>query len=189
MKVTSIILAVAVNAANEDDKKVPPRRPEQRLARLNQFSAEWLDDNVPNLPSIQSWKNKFEKNAERILRAYNRPECGFFDPNVLPHGGPDANVDLRPNLSPRRPITDDRKRRETDPTDGGMIDENGFLRYDKTNPLRGIKQITTGYRKWAERYINECWGQRKHKYQITRMNSWWTLLSDHYKAHAQQYGL
>jgi hypothetical protein len=42
-------------------------------------------------------------------------------------------------------------------------------RYDSNNPMRGIKQITTGFRKWAQRYIAECHGQRKFFYQEKRM--------------------
>lgn len=42
-------------------------------------------------------------------------------------------------------------------------------RYNTENPLIGIKQITTGFRKWAERYIGECHGQRKFQYQKKRM--------------------
>jgi len=174
MKVTAIVLATTVAA---DDKKVPPRRPEQRLNRLIQFSHEWLTDNLPNLPSVNSWKNKFENNAGRMLAAYEREECGYFDPDNLPHGGPDPNPELRPNLKPRNRRSDD-----GDQTDGGLYDEDGFMRYDKTNPMVGIKQITTGFRKWAERYINECHGQRKYKYQVDRMNKWFTTLGRHYVA-------
>ena len=43
------------------------------------------------------------------------------------------------------------------------------VRYDTQNPLVGVKQITTGFRKWAERYIAECHGQRKFQYQRKRM--------------------
>ena len=47
-------------------------------------------------------------------------------------------------------------------------------------PLIGIKQITTGYRKWAQRYINECHGQRKTKNQVVRMTKWFDLLGRHW---------
>jgi hypothetical protein len=172
MKVTAVVLAATATA---QDKKVPPRTPEQRLNRLVQFSHEWLDDNVPDLASLQSWKNKFQNNADRMSAAFNRDICGYFDPDNKPHGGPDPNPELRPNLKPRM-------RRDTtgDETDGGLYDEEGFMRYDKSNPIRGIKQITTGYRKWSERYINECHGQRKYKYQKQRMQKWFTTLGNHY---------
>ena len=49
-QVTAVVLAATATA---QDKKVPPRTPEQRLNRLVQFSHEWLDDNVPDLASLQ----------------------------------------------------------------------------------------------------------------------------------------
>merc|ERR1711990_947878 len=107
MKVSSVVLVTL--AAADKDKKVPPRTPAQRLNRLQIFSAEWLNDNLPSLPSRENWISKFEINAERMMDAFQRPHCGFFDPS-LPFGGPDANPELRPNLTPRR-TTDDRKRR------------------------------------------------------------------------------
>ena len=39
-----------------------------------------------------------------------------------------------------------------------------LTRYDRENPLIAIRQITTGFRKWAERYIAECHGQRVYRY-------------------------
>ena len=113
-----------------------------------------------------------------MLAAYNREECGYFDPNNLPHGGPDPNPELRPDLKPRRQRRSDSS--NEDPTDGGLYDEEGFMRYDKNNPMVGIKQITTGFRKWAQRYINECYGQRKYKFQVNRMNRWFQTLGQHY---------
>jgi len=107
--------------------------------------------------------------------AFNRDICGYFDPLNMPHGGPDPNPELRPNMAPRM-----RRDATGDETDGGLYDEEGFMRYDKGNPIRGIKQITTGYRKWSERYINECNGQRKYKYQKTRMQKWFNKLGYHY---------
>lgn len=176
MKVSSVVLVALASAS---DKKVPPRTPKQRLNRLQIFSKEWLNDNLPNLPSKENWIAKFEVNAERMLDAYARDNCGFFDPS-LPYGGPDANPELRESGRPRRPTN--RKRRSDDESDGFTDEFGELLRYDKNQPLVGIKQITTGYRKWAERYINECWGQRKHNYQVNRMNRWFKILGDHYVA-------
>jgi len=51
----------------------------------------------------------------------------------LPHGGPDPNPNLRPGGRPRN-----RRQAEEDyeSADGSLV------RYDKTNPMTGIKQIT-----------------------------------------------
>lgn len=180
MKVSSVVLVALASADKE--KKVPPRTPIQRLNRLQIFSEEWLNDNLGSLPSKETWIQKFQINAGRMLTAYERPKCGFFDAS-LPYGGPDPNPELRPDLKPRRPL--DRKRRSDNDSDDYYDETGELLRYDKNNPMIGIKQITTGYRKWAERYINECWGQRKHNYQINRMNKWFEILGKHYVATQQ----
>jgi len=173
MKVSAIILATVANG--QDEKKVPPRHPEQRLKRLQQFSEEWMNDNLPLLPSHDAWVQKFKTNAGRMLNAFNRPTCGYYDATNLPHGGPDPNPELRESLKPRRQRRSEDEEEET-------YEEGMLVRYDKNNPLRGIKQITTGYRKWAERYINECWGQRKSQFQIKRMNKWFQALGNHWTA-------
>ena len=41
------------------------------------------------------------------------------------------------------------------------------------------KQITTGFKKWAERYIAACSGQKKHNYQFRRMEKWNNILQAH----------
>ena len=95
-----------------------------------------------------------------------QPRCSFYDSDLLPHGGP----------SP------DRKRRDVSKSDG--FDEimamllgdstgfergrNGSDRYDRENPLKGAKQITTGFRKWAERYISDCYGQKTFQHHVKR---------------------
>ena len=147
MKLSVALIAVAA----AEDKKVPPRHPLQRLNRLTEFSAEILDDWFGFVPSVDAWKNKFARNAERMERNFNRgnQRCGFYDADLLPHGGPE------------------RKRRS---------DDDFEIRYDREDPATGIKQITTGYRKWAERYLSQCSGQRLYQYQVDRMNKWNAIL-------------
>ena len=76
MKIAAI-LAVAAHA-QDDDRKVPPRHPLQRLDRLVQFSHELLNDWYNWLPSQQAWKDKFERNAERMGINFERgnQRCG-----------------------------------------------------------------------------------------------------------------
>ena len=79
----------------------------------------------------------------------------FYDENQLPHGGPEPS--------------DDRKRRDLDI----------FDRYDREDPAVGTKQITTGFRKWAERFLSACSGQRNYNYQVNRMQKWNNALQMH----------
>ena len=141
----AVIVAVA---SAQGEKKVPPRHPLQRLNRLTEFTAEIMNDWFSFLPSQQAWIAKFERNAERMERNFNRgnQRCGFYDENQLPHGGP----------------SDDRKRRDADDVD----------RYDREDPSVGVKQLTTGFSKWAVRYLSQCSGQKNFKYQVNRMTKW-----------------
>ena len=146
-------LLFAVAAA--EDKKVPPRHPLQRLNKLVEFSEEILNEWYSFLPSKDAWVAKFAANAERMERNFNRgnQRCGYYDESSE-HGGPaDA----------------ERKRREL----------NDMDRYNREDPTEGTKQITTGFRKWAERYISQCSGQRQYQHQINRMNKWNNLLQGH----------
>merc|ERR1711892_1058643 len=142
-------LLFAVAAA--DDKKVPPRHPLQRLARLTEFTEEILNAWFSGLASKDAWVNKFANNAARMEANFNRGEqrCGHYDENQQ-HGGPE------------------RKRRE--------VDEE---RYNREDPVEGVRQLTTGYGKWAQRYMSQCSGQRQYQYQVNRMTKWNNLLQGH----------
>ena len=146
----SAALLFAVAAA--EDKKVPPRHPLQRLNKLVEFTEEILNGWFTFLPSKDAWVAKFANNAARMERNFNRgnQRCGFYEPQ-LPHGGPE------------------RKRRELDDVD----------RYNREDPSVGVKQLTTGYRKWAERYLSACSGQRQYSFQVNRMAKWNNLLQGH----------
>ncbi|CBY38796.1 unnamed protein product [Oikopleura dioica] len=159
----SIFTTFALAAAKEEGRKVPPRTPAQRLKKLGKFAAEWT---VTNLKERQAehWGRKFNNNIAKIEKRFK--VCGFFDPAV-PNGGP------RP-----ADYEAERKRRETgdDDEDVGFDalldgDEDEIdTRYDKTNPIRGIKQITNAFEKWSKRYIAEC--PRQPHTQVNRNKLW-----------------
>ena len=155
-------LLVAVATAQDGDRKVPPRHPIQRLNRLVEFTEEIMNDWFSFLPSQQAWINKFANNAERMERNFNRgnQRCGFYDEENLPHGGP----------------SDDRKRRDADDVD----------RYNREDPSEGIKQLTTGFSKWAQRYLSQCSGQRNYNFQVNRMAKWNDALQGHLAANAEE---
>merc|ERR1712178_335674 len=100
MKFSPAILVAVATA--QDEKKVPPRHPLQRLNRLVEFTEEIMNDWFTFLPSQQAWIDKFAKNAARMERNFNRgnQRCGFYDENNLPHGGPsDDRKDVTPMLT------------------------------------------------------------------------------------------
>ena len=143
MKLTQAFVVGLVAA----DKKVPPRHPLQRLEKLAEFSTEILNDWFGFMKGKDRWIEQFQKNADRMARNFQRGEqrCGFYDENQLPHGGPE------------------RRRRSGEDYD---------VKYNREDPSIGIKQITTGYRKWADRYLSQCAGQRNNNYIKNRMISW-----------------
>merc|ERR1711868_151190 len=69
MKFSPAILVAVASA--QDEKKVPPRHPLQRLNRLVEFTEEIMTDWFSFLPSQQAWIDKFATNAERMERNFN----------------------------------------------------------------------------------------------------------------------
>ena len=83
MKFGSIVLAGLVSASDED-RKVPPRHPLQRLDRLVEFSGEILNSGSFNNRGagwIRNWSRKFKVNGERMEKAFTRGQqrCGYYD--------------------------------------------------------------------------------------------------------------
>ena len=60
------------------------------------------------------------------------------------------------------------------------------FRINTEDPVEGTRQITTGFRKWAERYIGNCGGQRKNQHQVRRMNRWNQKLQQHLADHLNE---
>ena len=98
MKLSSAVSIFALASAQNDEKKVPPRHPMQRLNRLTEFSEEILTNHFDWLASQTSWINKFKKNSDRMGRNFERgnQRCGYYDETQLPHGGPEGNSPFSP---------------------------------------------------------------------------------------------
>jgi len=146
-------------------------QPPARLAKTSDNFKLWLNQNIVKESRRNRWSNHVDRLTENMNKAYNRPICGFYDSD-LTNGGPDPNPEHRPNGRPRKPI-EERRRRQVEDDD---------LRFDETNPLKGLKQITGKFEVWAERHINECGGQRKEGHIAKRMTNWVRKLSKHLEA-------
>merc|ERR1712176_1056406 len=70
---------------------------------------------------VKNWKNKFARNVARFERRFEL--CGYYDEFQLPHGGPESQ-------KTRRSAEDD---------------DELILKYDKSNPVRGLQQIFKGF--------------------------------------------
>lgn len=187
---------------NDDDRKVPHRHPLQRLWRLYQFSEEIIqshfyesDMRPGRLDSLRGRIGKWLYLAQRQSFLRSTKRCGFYN-DGLEHGGPsggednqaggianeqtqlnngDANLDVIPTdfeIYNPRPT---RRRRDADDDEFNFVDTE---RYDRDDPCRGIKQIMTGFRKWAERYIGGCGGQANHRHQVNRANKFYGIFKD-----------
>merc|ERR1711990_22131 len=132
---------------------------------------------------------KWQYLASRQSYLIGTKRRGFYDENKQ-HGGPtndnnaDNNIDnhtindinteqtqLTDNANEHSPdsmdINNPRPRR-SDEEDDDFFDFLDNERYDRVDPCRGIKQIETGFKKWAHRYIGGCGGQYSYKHQFNR---------------------
>ena len=137
-------------------------QPPKRLAKTSDNFKLWLEQNIQKASDRSRWSDRIDKMTANMLSAYDRENCGFYDES-LTNGGPDPNPELRPNGKPRK--TFERRRRQV---------EEDELRFDETNPVKGLKQITGKLGLWADRHINECGGQRRFNHINRRMEKWVT---------------
>ena len=112
-----------------------------------------------------------------MTEAYAK-DCHFFDPLVLPHGGPNPSSRRK-----RRAVFVqqelNRIARETKDNDSLDIFDQmeddfqrgvaGDMRALSNDPNLAWKQIGTGFRKWILRYISDCNGQKTFQYHTNRL--------------------
>jgi len=83
------------------------------------------------------------------------------------------------SLAVYNPRPNNRSRRGTEWEDDWEKEFN-FLdneRYDREDPCRGIRQIMTGFKKWAHRYIGNCGGQMNHRHQFKRADKFFEIFT------------
>ena len=146
-------VATIVAVASAQGEKKVP--PRHPLNRLNKLNKFAREWCTDNLTEKQAdnWIGKFDRNVGRFERRFEN--CGFYDENSE-HGGP-------------------RERREDD--------DDILPRYNKDQPLVGIKQITMGFKKWAERYVSGC--KLQPETQVRRSLKWFNQLSAKYVANEE----
>lgn len=113
MKLTAALLIAVASGepAVKVNRKVPPKHPRNRLARLNTFcdylfnKTGWIKGTRTNglIRFCNNWSEKMEDKVENS-------KCFFYDADQKPHGGPD------PNNTPDAPKQHHKK------WDTGMID-------------------------------------------------------------------
>merc|ERR1712193_32077 len=190
MKLSSTIL-FGVAAANietlyeNEDKKVPPRHPLQRLWRLYQFSEEIIQEHIQNSPGLVNRPKKVQRYRNRIGKwqylaarqsfMRNTKKCGFYDSDEFPHGGPEGTneapgdmVGPEQSLSQASENVASLEVYNPRPNRRSVDDDDEDLRYNRAEPCHGIRQIQSGFKKWAHRYIGNCGGQKQYEHQEKR---------------------
>lgn len=223
----ALATTIAVAAAQKNEKKVPPRHPLQRLAKLGVFYENFFEEMVEKEIMKQGEADRRTNRASTFLvsmeTAFNRPNCGYYSGEGK-HGGPDPKPEIKENGKPRNRRTadneDDLKEAAMEwCTDemadgyfiGGAYTEQSEANwaeccqldsefcmdraprsgaggnqkaYDRLSDNMSLKwrQITTGTRKWAQRYINNCHGQRKFNLASKRANKMYKIVNAKYFA-------
>jgi hypothetical protein len=213
MKLSAVVF-LGLAQAQTDEKVVPEKHPRQRLHRLNDFTDEILDQYFSFLPSQAAWKAKFVANSERMYASFQK--CGFFNREEVngqfvlggdtpqePHGGDNLDGTENDETNQHAASFDEiglggQKEHITyqggknNPGGSGKsrrsIDDMDVDRYNREDPCVGVRQIGTGYRKWAIRYLGRCGQQSEDKEKngvvvggnhVRRMGKWIYLLQRH----------
>merc|ERR1711981_377373 len=63
---------------------------------------------------------------------------------------------------------------------GGPEPDLDDVRYSDTDAIASIKGITSGIRKWSERYLADCGGQKNNEHLVNHANKWRAKLTKKY---------
>ena len=173
----------------EEDRKIPPRHPLQRLWRLYQYSEEiiqthFYESDIPagKLDRIRARIGKWMYLASRqsFLKcgSYNGIEANTIEneQSLLTNKDVPDDVEVPQELEiydPRPPRPN--RNRRSDDDDFNLLDNE---RYNREDPCEGIKQIMNGFRKWADRYLGSCRSQKTFRHQRHRANKYYKTFRD-----------
>ena len=136
MKVFNTIALVSGLVA-ADNKKVPPRTPDQRLNTLKRFYKTFVSTRIQQFrPSRAAYhKERIDMMTDAMMATFFKTKsdglrsCSFFDPNV-PNGGP------RPNNNGDADDTVGRKRRDVDAEDPFDVYEQNLQNGERSASVR-----------------------------------------------------
>lgn len=137
------VLAAFLTVAVLAEKKVPPKTPEERMAQLQSHISKLFQDHFGACKKAGQMEDKLTRVTNRALKAFNRSERECsFFDSSVEHGGP-----------------------EPEDVDDGT-------RYSDTDAVASVKGITSGIRKWSQRYLAACGGQKNHEHIVNHANKW-----------------
>ena len=195
-------LSLALFGVNAQEKAVPPRHPLERLDRtgcsnVNRIHLVW--SLVIFLSSTNQFWYRSSTTTDWSSFPLNWSTTGTASCPLRMHGeaslksmrqewrpissevtsGADFSIPVSSTADRHRPKDGDEKLMKSDTIEPIQSKVGASLWSPFLIICSGTREITTGFRKWAERYLSLCSGQRKYQYQITRMNKWNSVLQAH----------
>merc|ERR1712157_667485 len=127
-----------VEIEHHAERTQKPRHPKSRLNRLMIFSDEILSNSFSSWKQQGKYKKNFERLGTQMSKAFDR--CGFYEGTAEDPGFP------------------------TDPDANEDDDTRSVDRYDRTDACKATMQLTNGFRKWADRHLQNCNGQSQNNH-------------------------
>ena len=187
MKVTQpMLLTVLVGMTGS--ARVPKDSPVRKVLKLKRFAVEWLQTVFGADSKIaKNWEIKFKKNTDRFEDRFKL--CPKTEEEFVAEVLSDLASEEVGNL---------RRRRRNSEISGGNRKKGGkgnrnnrlpkaaripyqFRKFDRVNPVQGIRDITDGFELWARRYVSGCRGQPET--QAKRAEKWYNILLQRYEGH------
>ena len=177
MKLSALLISLVA----AEDRKVPPKTPEQRLANLKVLSTDILDLWFKDWVNKDKWENKMHKRLDAMGATYQRLKkksgekaCGFYD-SANPDadgGGGYTREEIKAILS---------KRKDADEIADFIDDKEDDERLNREDPFVGIRQVVTGVQKWSLRYLGKCINQEEEFSIMFNVEGWNSKLAKTYK--------
>merc|ERR1711970_1168898 len=137
------LFGIILVSAVTADKKVPPKTPEERLDQLRRHIDRLVTDHFAGCKKADQWGNKLRGLPNRAQAAYDRNDRPCsFFDDSVEHGGPEPE------------------------------DDDQDVRYSETDAVASVNGITAGIRKWSQRYLAACGGQKNHEHIVNHANKW-----------------
>lgn len=196
------------------DRSLQPRHPQNRNARLHKFAQQWLETNIQNEKFRERIWQRWQKWGESMQKAYDRDQCGYFNPENPNDGDPaphhNHKLDKPRRARTRRDTIFDITNDHNDKNNDNEIyadmsrqeweekaregtwemlfdgeDSVKGLRGRKDlitqNPERAIKNILSGFKRFAKRYIAGCHAERVKQSHSGRAKKLTEKLLNHYE--------
>lgn len=134
-------------------KSVPTKTPLERMEQLQRHITRLMADHLSCHKKVGQWESKMNGVCDRAVAAYTRNDRPCsFFDDGVEHGGPEPE------------------------------EEDEELRYNELDAIASINGITSGMRKWSQRYLAACGGQKNNDHLVNHANKWRKKLTAKFNA-------